>query len=106
MGNMDGEMDSEGNACVQTLPDTNSMSLLLNYGIICPSVPYYQGLKGWERGTGVLILPSCIPYYFITFSLPAPTPPLPPQVWGLGRHMTFQTRVLSFISKVHSLKQD
>lgn len=25
MGNMDGEMDSEGNACVQTLPDTNSV---------------------------------------------------------------------------------
>lgn len=46
MGNTDGEMDSEGNACVQTLPDTNSVSVLLNYGIIFPSVPYYQGLEG------------------------------------------------------------
>ena len=66
MENMDGEMDSEGNACVQTLPDTNSVSVLLNHGIIIPSVPYYQGLEGvgdWGWG-GVLILPSCIPYYF------------------------------------------
>ena len=78
MGNMDGEMDSEGNACVQTLPDTNSMSLLLNYGIICPSVPYYQGLKGVGEGDGVLILPSCIPYYFYHFlSAPHPPPPFP-----------------------------
>ena len=55
MGNMDGEMDSEGNACVQTLPDTNSVSVLLNHGIIIPSVPYYQGLEGvgeWGWGWG------------------------------------------------------
>ena len=36
MGNIDGEMDSKGNACVQTLTDTNSVSVLLNYGIIFP----------------------------------------------------------------------
>ena len=34
------------------------------------------------------------------------SPPHPPWVWGLGRHITFQIRVLSFVSKVHSLKQD
>ena len=54
MGNMDGEMESEGNACMQTLPDTNSVSVWLNYGIIFPSVPYYQGLdRGAGRGGGV-----------------------------------------------------
>ena len=52
MGNMDGEMDWEGNTCVQTLPDTNSVSVLLNYGIIFPSVPYYQGLEGVGGGGG------------------------------------------------------
>ena len=97
MGNMDGEMDWEGNTCVQTLPDTNSVSVLLNYGIIFPSVPYYQGLEG-VGGGGVLILPSCIPYNFYHF-----LSPLRPhhRFGGRGRHMTFQTRVLSFISKVH-----
>ena len=74
MGNMDGEMDSEGNACVQTLPGTNSVSVFLNYGIIFPAVPDYQGLEG----VGVLILPSCIPYYFSSLSV-SPTPPM-----GLG----------------------
>ena len=51
MGNMDGEMESEGNAGMQTLPDTNSVSVWLNYGIIFPSVPYYQGL---DRRGGTL----------------------------------------------------
>ena len=49
MGNMDGEMELEGNACMQALPDTNSVSVWLNYGIIFPSVPYYKGL---DRGGG------------------------------------------------------
>ena len=81
MGNIDGEMDSVGNACVQTLPDTNSVSVLLNYGIIFPSVPYYQGVEevGVGRG-GVLILPSCIPYYFSSLSLSF----APPSPMGLG----------------------
>ena len=72
MGNMDGEMDSEGNACVQTLPDTNSVSVLLNHGIIIPSVPYYQGLEGPDPAFLYPIL------FFIVFSLPR-TPPT-----GLG----------------------
>ena len=101
MGNMDGEMDWEGNACVQTLPDTNSVSLLLNYGIIFLSVPYYQGLEGVGAG-GSLSCPPASHTIFITFSLPC----APHGFGGRGRHMTFQTRVLSFVSKVHSLKQD
>lgn len=52
MGNMDGEMESEGNAGMQTLPDTNSVSVWLNYRLIFPSVPYYQGLD-WRGGGGV-----------------------------------------------------
>ena len=79
MGNMDGEMDWEGNTCVQTLPDTNSVSVLLNYGIIFPSVPYYQGLEGVGGGGPY---PSLLhPIQFLSLSLsPAP----PPQVWGEG----------------------
>ena len=46
MGNMDGEMDSEGHACLQTLPGTNSVSVLLNDRIIFPAVSYYQDLEG------------------------------------------------------------
>ena len=79
MGNMDGEMESEGNACMQTLPDTNSVSVWLNYGIIFPSVPYYQGLEGVGGGWGVLILPSAPHTIFITFSVPCTLPPT-----GLG----------------------
>ena len=78
---------------------------VVNYGIIFPSVPYYQSLEG-VGGVGGSPDPAFlhpIPF-FITFSLLCT--PVPPWVWGLGRHMTFQTRVLSFISKVHSLKQD
>ena len=59
--------------------------------------------KGWEGGGGSW---SCLlhPIPFLSLSLsPAP---FPPRVWGLGRHLTFQTRVLSVVSKVHSLKQD
>ena len=80
MGNMDGEMDWEGKACVQTLPDANSVSLLLNYGIIFLSVPYYQGLEGVGGGGGVLILPSCIPYNFYHFLSTL----RPPRVWREG----------------------
>ena len=70
MGNMDGEMESEGNAGMQTLPDTNSVSVWLNYGIIFPSVPYYQSLEG-VGGVGGSPDPAFlhpIPF-FITFSL-------------------------------------
>ena len=81
MGNMDGEMDSKGNACVQTLPDTNSVSVLLNHGIIIPSVPYYQGLEGvgeWGWGWGGLVgADPAFQYpilFFITFSLPRAPP--------------------------------
>ena len=76
---LDGEMGSEGNACVKTLPDTNSVSVLLNYGIIFASVPYYQGLEGVGGGWGVLILPSASHTIFITFSVPCTLPPT-----GLG----------------------
>ena len=53
MGNIDGEMDSKGNACVQTLTDTNSVSVLLNYGIIFPlsiTTRVWKGREGWEGG--------------------------------------------------------
>ena len=77
MGNMDREMDWEGNACVQTLPDTNSVSLLLNYGIIFLSVPYYQGLEGVGGPYPALLHPI----QFLSLSLyPAP----PPGVWREG----------------------
>lgn len=55
MGNMDGEMDSEGNACIQTLPDTNPVSVLLNYGIIFPlslTTSVWKGLGGGGGGWG------------------------------------------------------
>ena len=78
---MDGEMDSKGNACVQTLPDTNSVSVLLNHGIIIPSVPYYQGLEGvgeWGWGWGGLVgADPAFQYpilFFIAFSLPRAPP--------------------------------
>lgn len=74
MGNMDGEMDSEGNAHVQTLPDTNSVSVLLNYGIIFPSVPYYQGLE--EVGGGGPYPAFLHPILFLSLSLSS-APPLP-----------------------------
>ena len=54
--------------------------------------------KGW----GSLSCPPASHTIFITFSLPC----APHGFGGRGRHMTFQTRVLSFVSKVHSLKQD
>ena len=72
---MDGEMDWEGNACVQTLPDTNSVSLLLNYGIIFLSVPYYQGLEG-GGGVGGGPYPALLhPIQFLSLSL-YPAPPM------------------------------
>lgn len=95
MGNIDGEMDSVGNACVQTLPDTNSVSVLLNYGIIFPSVPYYQSVEGVGGPWSCLPASHTFFHHFLS-----PSHPPPPRVWGLGRHMTFQTRVMSFISKV------
>lgn len=50
MGNMEGEMESEGNAGMQTLPDTNSVSVWLNYRLIFPSVPYILPGSGLEGG--------------------------------------------------------
>lgn len=74
MGNMDGEMDSEGNACVQTLPDTNWVpALLSNYGIIFPLSFTTRVWKGWEGGgpDPAFLHPIL---FFITFS-PPPSPP-------------------------------
>ena len=55
-------------AC-KLFPDTNSVSLLLNYGIIFLSVPYYQGLEGVGGPYPALLHPI----QFLSLSLyPAP----------------------------------
>ena len=86
MGNMDGEMDSEGNTCVQTLPDTNSVpALLSNYGIIFPLSFTTRVWKGWEGGEGGGSW-SCLPASHTIFHhfLSPPSPPSPPPPTGLG----------------------
>ena len=78
MGNIDGEMDSKGNACVQTLTDTNSVSVLLNYGIIFPlsiTTRVWKGREGWEGGGGPVDPAFLHPIlFFIAFSLPHASP--------------------------------
>lgn len=103
MGNMDGEMDSEGNACVQTLPDTNWVpALLSNYGIIFPLSFTTRVWKGWEGGgpDPAFLHPIL---FFITFSLP-PHPPSPPPHWSGGWVDIWHLRLeccLSFPKYIH-----